>query len=184
MRAILGFTAGAFAVNLVGGIVLLGVGARIAELAPHPRPDLLHWGEIVVGVAAIVGAGVLWRRRGQLRERFARAELVAHRFAPLAGATVAAVELPTAVPYFAVIAALSASDQPPAVQILLIVVFNVIFLAPVLAIALARAFAGPRAEAVLARIRALVLHHSGAAAAWLSLALGVALVVLGLVGLI
>ena len=114
---------------------------------------------------------------------FARVEVGAHRFAPLAGFTIMAVELPTAFPYFAVIGGLAASNQAIAVQVALLVVFNVVFLAPVIAIAVVRAFAGPRAEHLLARIRGLVLRHAGVVVAVLVLTVGAVLAALGAVGL-
>lgn len=183
IRGILGFAAGAFLTGLVAGLVLLALGATLVDAVPTPPPDALHWSELGIGIAGIVGAGVLWRRRDRVSEGVARAEVGADRFAPLAGATIAAVELPTAFPYFAVIAGLAASDQAIAVQVSLLVLFNVLFLAPVFVIAAVRALAGRRADEVLTRIRRLVLRHSGAFVACLVLAVGLVLVVLGAAGL-
>jgi hypothetical protein len=59
----------------------------------------------------------------------------------------------------------------------------VIFLAPVLAIALLRAVAGPRAIEHLTRARGFVLRYAGVAAALVVLALGIALIVLGVAGM-
>jgi cytochrome c biogenesis protein CcdA len=182
VRAILGFAAGFFAVNVAGGIVALGLGHRLAGVVPRPGADLQHWVELVTGVAAILASGILWRSRDRVNAGFARMQLGAHRMAPLAGAALAVIELPTSLPYFAAIAALAASDQPAAVQISLLVLFQVIFLAPVVAIAAVRALAGPRAVEALARVRAFVLRYAGAAVAALVLGLGIALVVLGGVG--
>jgi cytochrome c biogenesis protein CcdA len=100
------------------------------------------------------------------------------RFAPAAGAGLAAVELPTAVPYIAALAILATSSESALAQIVLVLAFNVVFLAPVLAIAIVAAAAGRR-TALLAAVRAVVVRHSGAAAAVLVCVVGVALIALG-----
>ncbi len=183
VRSVLGFSAGVFVVNLVGGVIALGVGNKIADLVPKPSASLVHWGEVVLGGVALTGAGILWHRRHAVHGAVTRAELGVHRMAPLAGATIAAVELPTAFPYFAVIAAVAASSETVAVQVALLVLFNVLFLAPVIAIAGVRAVAGSRADPVFTRSRSTVLQHAGALAAGLVGLLGTVLLVLGLIGL-
>ncbi len=183
VRAVLGFAAGAILTGLVGGLVLLWAGDRLAQVVPRPPADLLHWAELAIGVGAIGASVVLWRRREAVGAGFSRAERGADRFAPVVGSTIIAVEFPTAFPYFAVIAAIAASDVGPLGQVSLLLLFNVLFLAPVLAIAAARALAGDGATEVLARLRGLVLRNAGAVAALLVLAVGIALVMLGAVGL-
>jgi len=103
------------------------------------------------------------------------------RFAPAAGAGLAAVELPTAVPYLAALAVLATSSESALAQIVLVLVFNVVFLAPVLAIAILAAVAGRRTD-LLAAIRAIVVRHSGAAAAVLVFVVGLVLIALGVRG--
>jgi cytochrome c biogenesis protein CcdA len=125
----------------------------------------------------------MWRRRHTVEAAVASAETRVTRIAPVAGATIAAVDLPTALPYFAVIAALAGSSQPKVALIGLVVLFNVIFLAPVVAIGLLRALAGARAVDLLTRARLLVLRYAGVAAALVVLALGIALVAIGAVGI-
>lgn len=183
VRAVLGFAGGFFAATVLGGVAALMLGHAVAGYVPRPGAGPVHVGETVVGLAAIGGAGVLWHRRQSVESAFAGAEGRVTRAAPLAGATIAAVELPTALPYFAVIAALAASKQPLAADIALLVVFNVIFLAPVIAIALVRALAGEHAVDLMTRARRLVVERAGAIIAVLVLVLGIALVSIGLAGL-
>jgi cytochrome c biogenesis protein CcdA len=183
VRAVLGFTAGYFAVNVLAGAAALVLGHKIAGHVPHPSQAHLHDGEVVAGLLALVASAVLWRRRHGVEEAVASVETRITRVAPVAGATIAAAELPTALPYFAVIAALAGSDQPMAGLIGLVVLFNMIFLAPVVAIALLRALAGPRAVDLLTQARRLVLRHAGTLAALVVLVLGIVLVVLGVVGM-
>jgi cytochrome c biogenesis protein CcdA len=183
VRAVLGFALGFFTVNVLGGIAALLLGHEIARRVSHPGQTHLHLGEIAVGLLAIAASGVMWRRRHGVEAAVAKAETRVTRIAPVAGATIAAVELPTAIPYFAVIAALAGSSQPTAALVGLVVLFNLIFLAPVVAIALLRALAGPRAVELLTRARRFVLRYAGVVAALVVLALGIALVVLGVAGM-
>ena len=183
VRAVLGFALGYFIVNVLGGIAVLVLGHEIARRVPHPSQAHLHVGEIVVGLVAIAASGVMWQRRHMIEAGVANAETRVRGVAPVAGATMATVELPTALPYFAVIAALVRSDQNAAALVGLIVLFNLVFLAPVVAIALLRALAGPRAIDLLTRVRRLVLRYAGVAAALVVLALGIALVALGAAGI-
>jgi len=182
VRAVLGFAAGYFAVNVCGGVAALLLGHELAGHVPHPSQGRLHAGEVVVGLIAIAAAGVLWRRRHGVVTAVAGVETRVTGVAPVAGATIAAAELPTALPYFAVVAALAGSEEPTVALIGLVVLFNAIFLAPVVAIALLRASAGPRAVDLLARARSALLRYAGVLAALAVLVLGVALVAIGLVG--
>jgi cytochrome c biogenesis protein CcdA len=62
------------------------------------------------------------------------------------GASLAAVELPTAAPYFAVIAGIVASNASLAQEIVLLVLYNVAFVLLLLAIIMLVLFAGERAD--------------------------------------
>jgi cytochrome c biogenesis protein CcdA len=183
VRAVLGFTAGFFAVNVLVGVAALVVGHKLAAYVPHPSPEHLHLGEVVVGVLALAASGILWHRRHTVEGAIASVETRVTRVAPVAGATIAAAELPTALPYFAVVAALAGSHEPTVALIGLVVLFNVIFLAPVVAIALLRALAGPRAVDLLTRARSLLLRYAGVLAALVTLVLGIALVAIGVWGI-
>lgn len=96
---------------MLGGIAALVLGHELARRLPHPGQPHLRIGEVVVGLLAIAASGVMWRRRHGVEAAVARAETRVTRVAPVAGATIAAVELPTALPYFAVIAALVGADR-------------------------------------------------------------------------
>ena len=71
----------------------------------------------------------------------------------LLGATITAVELPTAFPYFAAIAAVVGSGLGPPRELVLLLVFNVCFILPLLAILLTLLLAGDPAERMLSRGR-------------------------------
>jgi len=180
-RSILGFAAGFFAVNVAAGLVVLALGNRAADVLPHVRDGVVGTAEIAAGLVAIVAAVLLWRRRHATSAHIARSDDLVRRFAPAAGAGLAAVELPTAVPYLAALAVLATSSESALAQIVLVLVFNVVFLAPVLAIAILAAVAGRRTD-LLAAIRAIVVRHSGAAAAVLVFVVGLVLIALGVRG--
>ena len=75
------------------------------------------------------------------------------RSSAILGATITAVELPTAFPYFAAIAALVGADLSVVRIVFLLVIFNVCFILPLLAILGVLTFAGPNAQLVLTRGR-------------------------------
>ena len=182
-RAVTGFAAGVFAVNLAGGIVALVVGQRIAEIVPHPSLNAKHWSEVAVGVVALAAAYVLWHRRRLVSAQFARADVQTHRIAPLTGVTIALVELPTAFPYFAVIAAIVGSDAGIVAAVAMLVLFNIVFLAPALMIMAARAAAGDYAFVMIERARRLLIRYAGSLIAGIVLVLALALIAVGAAGI-
>ena len=76
------------------------------------------------------------------------------------GASITAVELPTAFPYFAAIAAIVGAGLGPARELVLLFLFNVCFVLPLLAIIATLTFAGPIAPSgLLATGRAFLERH-------------------------
>ena len=71
------------------------------------------------------------------------------------------VELPTAFPYFAAIAAIVASGRGDLAQFLLLVLFNVAFVVPLLGILGVRALAGERGRRRLEAWRARLDRRAG-----------------------
>ena len=69
------------------------------------------------------------------------------------GATITAIELPTAFPYFAAIAAVVGSGVGVGRQLFLIVLFNVCFVLPLVAIVVTLTVAGDAAKQPLAAAR-------------------------------
>lgn len=183
VRAILGFGAGFLVVNLLGGLVVLALGREAASVVPRPSAAALHAIELLAGVACLMAAGLLWAARARTGSAFARVERRSERAAILAGAAIAAAELPTAVPYFVAIAIIAAADHGPLADAALILLFQVVFLAPVAVIALVRGAGGERMDRAAERARAAMLRHAGAAIAVLVGILGVVLLTFGVVGL-
>jgi cytochrome c biogenesis protein CcdA len=130
------FTLGVLVVYFVGGaLIALGPGQLLLSLVPKPDAEDRHVLEVVVGVAMVVAAALLWQRRERLAQRRMPTAKAQGKSSAILGATITAVELPTAFPYFAAIAAIVGLDAATGVQLGLVCLFNVIFLAPLLAIA-------------------------------------------------
>lgn len=184
VRAVVGFAAGYFFVNVLGGIAALALGRELARHLPHLGHGHLHVIELALGLIAIVASGALWHRRSRVQAAVESGEKHVTRVAPVVGATIAAVELPTALPFFAVIAVLAGSGERAAVQVAFVVLFNVIFLTPVVFIALLRAIASPQIVDMLSLARRFVARYVGVIAAIGVLLLGIALTVIGVAGIL
>jgi cytochrome c biogenesis protein CcdA len=177
------FTAGVFVVYLVGGLaVALGPGQLLLALVPRPSRHLGYALEIVAGVAMLTAAAFLWGYREHLAQRAPPEIKPDRRSSAILGATITAVELPTAFPYFAAIAAVVGSGMDVVRQIVLIVLFNICFVAPLLAIVVTLTFAGPNAIRFLARGREFLERRWPVVLAVLALVAGIFVTLLGVTG--
>ena len=185
-RRLAGFTAGVVAVGLAGGLALvLGPGQGILAAVPRPGRTTTHAIELALGVVALTLAFVLWLRRSAVARRFsgggARAPGAASSFA--AGAGIMAVELPTAFPTFAVITAIITSGRRLSEQVALVVLFNLTFVAPLLAILAFRVFAGESARRRLDSLHERLDRSISIAVPAAIAAVGVVLVAIGAIGI-
>jgi len=184
-RRLLHFTLGVFTVYLAGGIVLvLGPGHALLSAVARPGRRETHLIELALGGVALAVAVVLWLRRNAVARRVLAHERRTAGSSFALGAAITSVELPTAFPYFAVVAAVIGSDLSLTRQLVLIVIFNAAFIAPLVAITALRRLAGPRAERPLASVRAWLDRHTGALVAAVTAVLAVALLLVGAVGLL
>lgn len=178
------FTIGVFIVYFLGGVVLtIGPGQLLRSLVPHPSRDVRHIIELVVGVAMLAVSALIWRNRQRLARRDPPDFDPQGRSSWYLGAAITAVELPTAFPYFAVIAAIVAADLGPIRQLVLLLLFNICFVLPLLGIIATLAFAGESAEHVLARCRQFLQRKWPVVLSGLLLVAGVFVVLLGATGL-
>ena len=146
------YTVGVLAVYFLGGLLItLGPGELIKSIAPHPRHHLKHLIEIGVGVVAGVAAMAVWLGRKRIQERVPEVHDPSPKSTLLLGGSISAIELPTAFPYFAVIAAIIGTADDRLDQVIALVVFNIAFGAPLLAMLAVREYGGPRAERLLVR---------------------------------
>jgi cytochrome c biogenesis protein CcdA len=180
------FLLGVFGVYLIGGLLIaLGPGELVLDLVPKPSPRTGEILEVIAGGVLLAAGGLLWRHRATLAEK----QLMAtggskHRPSLVLGATITAVELPTAFPYFAAIAAIVGSGQPIAHQVLLLVLYNVCFVAPILGIYATLVLAGERADVYLARARAVLQRHWPLLLAVVAFIAGAFTIFLGVTGVV
>ncbi len=180
------FTLGVVAVNFLGGLVIvLGPGEALLALVPKPDHTARYIGETVAGVVMLIAAVVLWHRRHGLAKRH-------HLPAPpsegksslLLGAGIAAVELPTAFPYFAAIAAIVDSGFGPINHLVALGVYNVAFVFPLILMIVVLLIAPDRAESILRAARAWLERRWPALLAVLALVAGLFVTALGVTGLV
>jgi cytochrome c biogenesis protein CcdA len=178
------FTLGVFAVSTAGGVVLLfAVGQSVVARFAHPSRHTQHVLELAIGVALLLVAGLLWVLRDQLRAHLGRAPTGGGRSALLLGAGIMAIELPTAFPYFAAILATLGAVHGAVRQTIFIVLYNFVFVAPLLGLTLLVALTGHRYRDKIDRVSGVIrtrgpdLLPAGIAV------IGGALVVIGLRGL-
>ena len=178
------FTLGVFAVYFLGGAAIaLGPGQLLLDLIPHPHRAVRHILEVTAGVAMLVAAAVLWRHRNRLSQREIRTVNPEGRSAALLGATIMAVELPTAFPYFAAIAAIVGSGFDPVRQLILLLLFNICFVLPLLGILGTLTFARDRAGQWLTTGRQWLEARWPVLLAGVALIAGIVVVLLGVTGI-
>jgi cytochrome c biogenesis protein CcdA len=178
------FTMAVFVVYFIGGAAIaIGAGELIRDLLPRPRHHVANIVEVAVGVALIAGAAFLWRYRHRLSHRDPPDFDPSGRSSWFLGASITAVELPTAFPYFAAIAAILGANVGPVRALSLLFLFNVCFVLPLLLIVGTLTFAPDKAERILSVARAFLQRHWPAVLAGLALAAGLFVVALGVTGI-
>ncbi|MGH2883110.1 MAG: GAP family protein [Solirubrobacteraceae bacterium] len=185
VRRLAGFAVGVFIVYLAGGAVLvLGPGELLRTAVDGVHSRGFHVVSIALGALIIAVAGVIWATLGQFVGRDDLSASVPRPGSALAlGAMVTAVDLPTAFPYFAAIAAIVGSDVGLVGQLALLAMFNALYVLPLCGILLLRLLAGERSAAPLARASRLIERFAPFVLVALALAVGVGLVVRGASGL-
>ena len=169
------FTVAVFIVYLAGGVLIaLGPGQLLLSLVPKPSHEARYILEILAGAAMLVATVLLWTHRDRLARRPPPEMKAEGKSSAILGATITAVELPTAFPYFAAIAAIVGSGVDPARQVSLLVLFNLCFVLPLVVIAGTLLLTGARQ--ILQRRWPLLL-------AGLALLAGTFVILLGITGL-
>jgi cytochrome c biogenesis protein CcdA len=162
---LLHFALGVFAVYTIGGIAIAaGPGRLLLLLVPRPSASLAAALEIVAGAMLLVTSWYLISRRHNLRRRrllrgprAGERRSRRRRHSPfMLGAGIMVFETPTALPYFAAIAAAVSARPGPVSMLLLLLIYNVCFVAPLLLMVAILTFAGAAAQPRLAKIRALI----------------------------
>jgi cytochrome c biogenesis protein CcdA len=180
------FTASVFVVSLAAGVLIaLGPGELIRSAIPDVdiRRTYRYVAEVVAGVVLLVAAATIWVRRDRLVARGLPAANPKRSSSILLGATIVLVELPTAFPYFAAIAATIASGFGPVRQLILLIAFNVAFTLPLLGIEAAVTLGGDHADRILARCRSFLERRWPHVLAVLITLVGVLALLFGATGL-
>jgi cytochrome c biogenesis protein CcdA len=183
-RDVAAFTLGVFAVSTVGGLVLVfGPGRALLAVVSKPGPHTVHLLELATGALLLAAAGVLWLTRARIERRLRRRQTLPGRSAFLIGAGIMAVELPTAFPYLGALAALVEAHRGIAAEVFLVLLYNVLFVAPMLVLLAAVVAEGERG-AHLARAARDGLERYGAVIIPIAVALlAAAILVIGGLGL-
>jgi len=185
VKSVAGFLAGFAATNMaLGVLIVLGPGEAVKRHLPHADVHTKHVLELAAGGLLLLLAAALWWQRHRVSHHVAAGTKHLDRNSLLLGAGIAVVELPTAVPYFAAIAVVVGSGQPAANEVLLLAVFNLCFLLPVIVLLGLRMLAGERSRAWLFRLRGRIDAWLATLAPALVAVVGLALVVVGGVGLL
>jgi cytochrome c biogenesis protein CcdA len=183
-RRVWAFTAGFLALNFAAGVLIaLGPGQLLFVLVPRPGHTARHVVESAAGIALLATAVTVWLVRARLAERDTRLFTGRRGWPAGLGAAIAAVELPTAAPYFVVIAAIVSSKASLAGQVGLIALFNLAFVAPLLLILAILVAVGERADEPLARTAAWLRRRWPALLASILAAAGALLTAVGIAGL-
>jgi cytochrome c biogenesis protein CcdA len=186
LRDVAAFTAGIFAVSTAGGLILVfGPGRALLHFVSQPRPHLLHVLEAAAGVALLAAAAFLWRTRAKVGNRLAdQRPRAGGGSALLVGAGIMATELPTAIPYFGALIAVSEGAHGALADVALVLAYNLVFVAPLLALVALLALSGDRGALVAQRLRVHLVRHAPIALPALVALLGLALLAVGLAGLL
>jgi cytochrome c biogenesis protein CcdA len=131
----------------------------------------------------LAAAAMLWRHRARLSLRDPPDFDPQGKSSWILGASITAVELPTAFPYFAAIAAIVGSEMGPVRDLVLLVLFNICFVSPLLVILWILTFKSDQSEQLISAARNFLQHHWPAVLAGLALVAGLFVVTLGLTGL-
>jgi cytochrome c biogenesis protein CcdA len=178
------FTLAVFAVNFIGGAVIaLGPGQVILHLVPHPHATARYILETVVGVVMLIAAAVLWFKRKSLRRRELPSPSAEGKSAILLGVTISAIELPTAFPYFAAIAAIIGSGVGPTRQLIALAIYNIAFVLPLILMIVLLGIAGEKAKAIIESTRDWLQKYWPTLVAVLALVAGLFVTLLGVTGL-
>ena len=185
VRILAGFTLGVFAVNVAAGLVLtLGPGQAILAAVPNVGEDTKHVIELCLGLAALALVCLLWPLRHRVAHEVTPKKSLGHGSSLALGAGIALANLPTAFPYFAVIAVIIGSASSLATQASLIVLFNIVVITPLLAILAISIHPGEHGSTVLGYMRTKLDRWSPTLIPLVVLLFAVALLLLGGIGLV
>jgi len=184
-RQTIAFAAAALVVTFVVGFALaVGLGDLILSLVPKPGRTVKYVLIVLAGIVLVCGGAVVWiRRRALVSTGESDDQPQRRRPAALMGAGIAGLELLTAFPYFAAIALIVGSGASDVGKLSLLVLYCVIYVLPLIAIALVITIMGQRAERILRPAGGWLSAHWPVVVAPLTAAFGIGVLAFGIVQL-
>jgi cytochrome c biogenesis protein CcdA len=177
-----------FAVTFFGGVlVALGLADLVRSLLPKLSAEVKYGLIVAGGVSLGLGGVAIWAKRQVLADRQqpkAKRSGSPGQSAVVMGAGIASVELLTAFPYFAAISIIVGSGASSAGKVLLLGIYNLVYVLPLIGIAIVCAVMGPGAAGFLSRIRDRVLSRWPVVVAPLAVAVGLGLTAFGVLRLL
>ena len=145
VRAVLSYWCGALTVYFALGLLLsFGPADALADFLADP-PAWVSAAQILLG-AGLVALGVfLWRRRSHIAVGRHLTE-ARPRVAFGLGVAATIADIPTAVPYFAAVTLVASADLGSGQELLALLLYNLIYLSPVLGVLVLRLVAAARAD--------------------------------------
>jgi cytochrome c biogenesis protein CcdA len=184
-RGLASYTLGVFVVYLTGGLVLVfGPGPSVIAALHHVRGPAEHALQAAGGVLVLAFAFALWRSRRNSGGETPTRRAYSRASAFLLGAGIMAVELPTAFMYFGAISAILATRPAAPAEISLLITYNALFVAPLIAFVVVRRLAGARGDRWLSSAEAKLQTLGQPALACVAGATGSVLLTIGLRGLL
>jgi cytochrome c biogenesis protein CcdA len=184
-RVMASYTAGVFSVYLAGGLVLLlGPGQLLISSLHHIHGPLEHALQAAGGILALAFGLVSWRSRAEPASSRRPGRLRTPLGAFGLGAGIMALELPTAFMYFGAISAVLAAHPPAPAEIVLLIAYNAVFVAPLVAFVLIRRYAGASADRWLTADNVRMRYVGQVALAGVAGIFGIALMAIGMNGLL
>jgi cytochrome c biogenesis protein CcdA len=182
---VLRFSLGVLGVELGVGLgVILGPGELILDLVPHPTPVVEDWLQVGAGSGLLLLGLLAWRFRARLtRRQSADGQSTTQRSSLLLGAGIVTVGMPTNVAYLGAITTIVGSGRDLGVQLLLLVIYDAIFILPLAGILAVLALMPQRAERLLGALRRTIQTRAVPALIAVLLIAGAFVLVLGLSGL-
>ncbi len=180
------FTVVVFAVTFAFGLALaLGLGDLILSVVPKPSATVKYALITAAGVVLMLGGALAWFRRKALAAPAAEHddEPKESGSAVLVGGGIAGLELLTAFPYFAAIALIVGSSVSDPGKLFLLVLYCVVYTAPLIGIAVGCVVMGHRAEAALQPVLAWLEARWPLIVAPIAAVTGIALTAYGIVRL-
>jgi cytochrome c biogenesis protein CcdA len=160
-RDVAAFTAGVFATSTIGGLLLVfGPGQALLAIVSHPRPRVVHAVEAGAGVILVAVGVFLWLKRADVARKLAQDPARGHRGALVLGVAIMATELPTALPYFGALLAIVEGAHSNVVRLLLVLLYNVVFVAPLLVLLAVLAVSGKRGATLAATARVKLVRYA------------------------